>query len=347
MRSRLLAWAWIWVGVTALGAFFGTTLWLNYIAQGREAHFTASLVISLAEWWIWALLAPLPIWLAGRFPLSRPHVARDASVHLVAGFAAAALKALLERIVRIWLFGVAPYLLPSTVALHFLIYWAIVLLAIGAAYYRRSRARELQAAQLEARLSESRLELLRAQLQPHFLFNSLNTIAELIHEDPDRADRMLTGLSDLLRASLDAGGRQEVPLRDELDLTRRYLDIHAARFGDRLRVDIEVPEACLDARVPHFVLQPLVENAVVHGIAPSADPGLIRIAATASESQLELVVEDSGQGIDGAAPAAGIGLANTRARLEALYRGRASLVVAPRAGGGTRAVIVLPLERRR
>jgi sensor histidine kinase YesM len=271
-------------------------------------------------------------------------VARDVGVHTACGVAVAVLKALLERAARTWWFGAAPYVLPGTVALHFLIYWVVVGLAIAAVFYRRSRQRELHASQLETRLSEARLDLLRRQLQPHFLFNSMNAIAELIHENPDRADRMLSGLSDLLRESLHASGRQKVPLRDEIALTRRYLDLHAERLGERLRVRIDVPDECLDLAVPHFVLQPLVENAVVHGIAPAESGGWVRVAATRHTDSLVLTVEDSGEGLGGVDVAHGVGLSNTRARLDGLFGTRAVLAVRPRPGGGAIATIQLPIE---
>jgi signal transduction histidine kinase len=345
MRSRLLAWAGIWLGCTALGLFFGTTLWLNYVAQGREARLVASLQVSLAEWWIWALLAPVPVWLAGRYPLAPPHRVRDGLLHVLAGGVVAFAKAMLERGARVALFGVAPYMLPSTLALHFLIYWAIVVMTLAAAYYQRARARELQASRLEAHLTEARLDALRSQLQPHFLFNTLNTIAELVHEDAERADRMLAGLSDLLRASLDAGGRPRVALHDEVRLTERYLSIQQERFGDRLSVGFDVAEDCRDLLVPQLLLQPLVENAVVHGIAPTERGGRILVTVSRRERSLELVVEDDGAGPDGAAVRDGLGLSNTRARLETLYGDRASLVVQGRPAGGTRAVVHLPLEQ--
>jgi signal transduction histidine kinase len=343
MRSRWAIWAGIWLGCTVLGTFFGTTLWLNYLALGRDANFGASLTVSLVEWWIWALLAPIPILAAGRFPLGRPRVVRDVAVHAFVGIATAVTKAILERLARTWLFGVAPYVLPGTVALHFLIYWAIVAMALAAAYYRQSRQRQLQASQLEARLSEARLDLLRSQLQPHFIFNSLNTVAELIHEDPERADRMLAGLGDLLRTSLDASGRQHVPLRDELGLAERYLAIHTERYGDRLAVRVHAPDDCLDLPVPHFILQPLVENALVHGIAPAAAGGHVHVTADRVAGYLELIVEDSGVGFVVDDVAFGVGLSNTRLRLEVLHGGLASIDVQSRPGGGTRVVLRLPV----
>jgi len=344
MRSRLVVWVWIWLGWTALALFFATSLWLNYIARGQPANFRASLLVSLSEWWIWALLTPVVVWLARRWPIQRPWSLRNLFLHGAAGAVLATVKVLLERVVRIWIFGVAPYFLPSNLALHFLVYWAIVLLTMAEAYHRRSRQRELQAAEVEARLNEARLQLLQAQLQPHFLFNALNTIAETVHEDPDAADRMIAALGDLLRATLDGEG-QTVPLSEELSLAEKYLAIQQARFGERLRVEIDVPRAALAARVPRLLLQPLLENAIHHGLGSASNGGRIRVAASADGSTLRLEIHDNGQGfpVDGDAKF-GVGLTNTRARLEAMYSGAARFEVDAERPRGARVRISLPFE---
>ncbi|HUF47738.1 MAG TPA: histidine kinase, partial [Vicinamibacterales bacterium] len=206
MRFRLSTWLWIWAAWTLVGIFFGTTLWLNYVAAGRESSFRASLTVSLAEWWIWALLTPIPVLLARRWPLWPPWTARALLVHVPAGLGVAFLKAILERFARIWLFGVAPYLLPNNIVRHFLMYTALVGATHAVGYYQRSRERELEASRIEAQLHRARLDALEDQLRPHFLFNALNTIAEVVHEDPDKADRMIASLGDLLRGTLEREG---------------------------------------------------------------------------------------------------------------------------------------------
>jgi LytS/YehU family sensor histidine kinase len=207
--------------------------------------------------------------------------------------------------------------------------------------YGRSRARE---AAFESRLREAQLDLLRAQLRPHFLFNALNTISELVHEDPERADAMLGHLSALLRASIDAGDRQIAPLDEEIQLVEHYLAIQRVRFGDRLTVHLDVPEDCRLASVPHLVLQPLVENAIVHGISPRAEGGTVWITASRHAGAVVVKVEDDGVGLPPSRAAAGVGLANTRARLAAMYGDRASLDVATRPGGGV--LVTLTVEDR-
>jgi signal transduction histidine kinase len=350
LRARLQTWLWIWLGWTALGVFFAISLWLNYVATGREARFGASLTVSLTEWWIWALLTPVPLLLAARFPLTGQRRGRAIAVHLAAAVLLALSKVLAERVIRLWIFGVAPYFLPSNLALHFLVYWAIVALAHGAAYYRRSREEALRAAEMEARANAARLEALDARLQPHFLYNALNTIAETVHEDPDKADRMIAGLADLLRASLDAGG-PTTPLADELALVGRYLAIQQVRFDDRLRVEIDVPADLTGDEVPRLLLQPLVENAIHHGLRTRPEGGAIAIRARSVGDMLELVVEDDGDGpgttkatVD-EADSGGIGLANTQARLDVLYRGRARIELAARPGGGAVTTVRLPRAR--
>ncbi len=212
---------------------------------------------------------------------------------------------------------------------------------------RRLLARETQAAQLQARLSQARMDALASQLRPHFLFNTLNAISVLMHRDPAAADRMLTGLSELLRASLRAPSSHEIPLGEEVALLDRYVEIMRARYGPRLVVSRDVPPALAEARVPSFVLQPLVENALEHGVARRAGAGRVEVAAEADGGTLRLTVTDDGPGL---APARatdgseGVGLGNTRLRLEQLYGTEGRLSLEPAPGGGTRAVVEIPLR---
>jgi two-component system, LytTR family, sensor kinase len=341
MRARLRFWAWIWAGWSALALFFAISLWLNYIAQSRPAHFGPSLIVSLAECWLWAPLTPIVMLMARRFPFRAEHLASDFAVHVIAGAGIAFVKVTGERIVRLWIFGVAPYFLPSNLALHFLVYWVIAGATRGFEYYAESQQRILDAAQTEARLNEVRLQWLRAQLQPHFLFNALNTIAETVHEDPDRADRMIASVSDLLRVSLDAD--DAVPLAEEQRIAGLYLEIQQARFGDRLDVRWNVSDGVDAALVPCLLLQPLLENAIQHGLSPKADGGTIEITAGPSAGGLAITVADDGHGMAGNAE--GIGLTNTRARLAA-WSSAARLEVRQRDGGGTVVEIFLPEQPR-
>ena len=334
---RLRAWLAVWAGWTALALFFAVSTSLTYRSTGRPANWQLTITRALSEWWLWALLTPAIAWLSRRVPLHGPRAVRHAAIHAAAGAAIAVAKLFADRAVFAWLSGFWTYLLVSTLALDFAIYGGIVAAAHGVEYYRRSRERD----HLEARLAEARLQLLGMQLQPHFLFNTLNTIAEMVHEDPDKADAMIGGLSDLLRRTLELGPSQEITLEEELSLVERYLDIQRARFGDRLRVRIEADAAARAARVPALLLQPLVENAIRHGLALRRDAGRIEIAATSGDGAVRIVVVDDGPG-DRAGGPERLGLGNTRARLDALYGAAASLDLIHEPGRGTRVEVRLP-----
>ncbi|MFP2934867.1 sensor histidine kinase, partial [Pyxidicoccus sp. 3LG] len=204
-----------------------------------------------------------------------------------------------------------------------------------------------RADQLQAWLAEARLQGLAAQLRPHFLFNALNAVASLVHTNPDGAERMLARLGDLLRHSLESGERQEVTLREEQEALAPYLDIEQTRFGPRLKVEWSLAPDVLEARVPHLALQPLVENAIRHGLAPRAEPGRVRISAERDGGALRVRVQDDGMGLPGgSAPVrgGGVGLSNLRARLATLYGPRAVLELKPGTPRGAVAELRLPLR---
>jgi two-component system, LytTR family, sensor kinase len=342
MRRRIVAWAWVWAGWTALALFFALSTSLTYRSTGRAANWSINIGRALSEWWLWALLTPLVVWLARRFPLHGPSWRRSLGVHLVTGTAIAMAKTAADRVAFALLTGFWLYWLFTTLALQFVVYGAVVAAAHGREYYRRSRDRE----QLERTLAETRLQLLNMQLQPHFLFNTLNTIAELVHEDADAADRMITSLSELLRRTLELGASQEIPLSAELALLDTYLDIQRTRFGERLDVRVDVDEEVHDARVPILLLQPIVENAIRHGLAPGIGSGVVEITARRSGPSIVIEVTDEGLGVPafGARGRAGIGLGNTRERLDALYAGSSSLDLSNAAGRGARVTVRLPFR---
>ena len=229
--------------------------------------------------------------------------------------------------------------------------WSYVVLAsIVHAFYawRALRDRELREARLEASLSEARLQALQGQLQPHFLFNTLNVISSVMYADPEQADRLMSRLSDLLRSSLSAPQRPEVALEEEMHILGEYVDIMRARYGDRLDFNTHVDPEAREARVPAFLLQPLVENAIQHGVAKHAGSGRVDVHVERDRAGLVLRVVDDGPGIAGDPAAAigrGVGLLNTRQRLGHLHGASASLTLANRPEGGLIATVRIPYAR--
>jgi two-component system, LytTR family, sensor kinase len=288
------------------------------------------------QWYGWAILTPGIIALWNRFPLHRPLRPVSILVHTVASLVAGLVLAMGDAIVNSWARPSQPSLFASTrnwflggLPATTLAYFAI----LGASYAWQSaarlRARERQAAALESQLREAQLAALRMQLQPHFLFNSLNAVMALVRDrDTDRAIRALSLLSDVLRATVNAGESHETTLAREIDFVTRYLSIEQVRFGDRLRVTIQVPEYLRDAQVPVFILQPFVENALKHGVLRGRGANEIIIAAHADGATLVLDVRDDGCGLPAAGYAAtGVGISNARRRLEQMYGNRATLSV--------------------
>src|SRR5438874_3840691 len=219
--------------------------------------------------------------------------------------------------------GASSTLLGLRAALDVLFYWSLVGVCQAITNFRRSQERERRAAELEARFTSAKLQALRMQINPHFLFNTLNSIATLVYVNPRAADEMLGDLSELLRRSLDSMEEQEVPLAQELAFIGGYISIEQKRFGERLRVEQSVPDELMKALVPALILQPLVENAIRHGIEPQRGPGIISVEAKQDDKQLHLIVRDSGSGLPDAdfnsSGRRGIGLANIQARLQGLY----------------------------
>jgi two-component system LytT family sensor kinase len=319
---------------TALGIFSALQAY-NYVnlLYDRGQPFYLLLALNLTYWYAWAVLVPGILWLARRYRFGRLTWRRAAVMHLLGVVAATAAHAALTISAHVailqGLAGRPDEWVPMFKELFFLnfdwemmTYWTVVGLSHALDFHRESQEREITAAQLEARLAEAQLAALQRQLHPHFLFNTLNTISALMHRDIDAADTMLERLSDLLRLTLDRISLQQVALKDELDFIEKYLEIERARFGDRLKVSFDVAPGILDALVPTLLLQPLVENAVRHGIAPKLGGGRLEIAARRDGDRLRLVVRDNGAGLGNDTLQAfntGVGLSNTRSRLEHLY----------------------------
>jgi two-component system LytT family sensor kinase len=237
-------------------------------------------------------------------------------------------------------------LMISYTIMNFMKYWIVVLGHLGWQYYQRYRQREREASGLATALVEARLQALRMQINPHFLFNTLNTISALVHQSPPEADRMIVRLGELLRRTLDLKDAQEVPLSEEVDFLKLYLEIEQMRFQERLTVRFNIEPKTLSLLVPHLLLQPLVENAIRHGIEPRERPGRVEVSSRVSDGDtLELRVRDDGNGFVETAAGnrrEGVGLANVRSRLTHLYGAAHRFEVRPLAEGGVEAIVRIP-----
>jgi two-component system, LytTR family, sensor kinase len=301
------------------------------------------------EWIILGALIPITYFLGQRFPLRQPHVARNLAVHAV-GAALLCVGWAGLGIVFGKLLGTVPASLSSwmlrTVPWGVFMYFTSLGCVHAVTYFVEVREREAQAARLAAQVAEARLSALRMQLHPHFLFNSLNALLVLVRDhDTKNAERMLELLSDVLRQVLRGDTRQEVRLDEELRFLDDYLAVEQIRFSDRLKIVRAVQPTLLDAMVPQFILQPLVENALRHGIGRSVAGGTIEIGARLEGDDLVLWVSDDGPGVSDAPNALGVGLGNTRERIVTLYGARAGLELTERPGGGTLAQLRIPYRR--
>jgi sensor histidine kinase YesM len=303
-----------------------------------------------------ALLTPGIIWVARRFPVERGVWLRNLGVHvLTASIYAATAKIAWDFI---WTWRVPLYLtggfnlekLLWSISMGFsfgiALYGLIVLTIYAIGYYQRYQASLVECAKFETQLVQAQLKALRMQLDPHFLFNALHSISELVHEDPEAAEAMIARLSELLRRSLEGSGLQEVPLDEELEFLNLYLAIEKTRFEDRLAVVMDIDPAARQAMVPSLILQPLVENAIRHGISKRVVPGgRITISAERRDGNLLVRVTDNGAGLgpDPGAIHEGVGLSSTRGRLERLYGGGQRLEITP-AADGVEARIQIPFH---
>jgi two-component system LytT family sensor kinase len=345
----------IFGGWTLFGLFFACQRYIERAYAGSPTSWAKVLTAWAACAYLWAALTPFVLWLARRFPFGRERWARPLLIHVGAGILISiahlgvyllALQLLLGDAERTFAsFGNWWQMVVAELHFNFLLYSAIVGLSHALNHYRQKRERELAAAQFEAELAQAQLDALRLQLQPHFLFNTLNTISVLMLKDVNRARQTLGHLSELLRALLKHSETHEVTLKQELEFLENYLEIERARFPDRLKVGIYADPITLGARVPSLILQPLVENAIKHGIAPRAEAGRIEIRAERLNGSIRLQVRDDGAGItqqaaDGAA--CRVGLSNTKARLERMYGSGCRLELSDAPGGGTLVNILIP-----
>jgi signal transduction histidine kinase len=312
------------------------------------------IALTFMESWLWAAFTPLIFRLSSRLGIERSRWFVRIPILIIIGIAGSvAIYSILGYAREEWFdvprrgfstFAPLREIGRFRFANQLLVYFAVVAAGYAREYFLRDQERQREAVTLQAQLAEARLDALRMQINPHFLFNTLHAIAALVERDPPGVRKMIARLSDLLRRTIDTRAAAEVPLRDELSFLRGYIEIMEIRFQGKLRVTTEVDPAALDALVPNLVLQPVVENALEHGAGRVSD-GRVAITAAKRGDRLLLTVRDNGPGPDGTGrQSGGVGLANTRARLAQLYGDAASLTLRAADGGGAVAEIALPFR---
>jgi two-component system, LytTR family, sensor kinase len=344
-----------------------TVIWLLMCGQSlvyfRENHLPVPW-IKFVSWFLetpglWGLASPLCLWYIWKRPLTRADWKQSLPYQIAGWIVIPALLTLPLQLARLAasraldapeLYSPLNLLAFSRLYLNaFLAYLDVLLAGLAIYYARDARSKQLQASKLQARLAEAQLDVLRMQLHPHFLFNTLNTVSALMHRDVQAADRMLALLGDLLRDSFEKIGAQEVSLKQELGFLEKYLEIEKTRFRDRLSVETAIDPETLDAELPNLMLQPLVENAIRHGIARRREAGHIRLAAWRDGDRLELRVRDNGPGLSSEGEllgGSGVGLSNTQARLRQLYGAAHRFELLAPETGGLEVVLSIPFKLR-
>lgn len=333
-RRRWVRLALIWGIWTFIGIVFSFQGYFTSYRSERPILFTESLYMQMVWAYLFAVATPLVLWAADRLPIERSNWIRSALLHLPLSIVLAVLLTALGRVL-IWLRFSYPVGKPLTLesVTRFVIsnfseamgiYVMIALASYAYSYYSRYREGRLRTLQLEAQLSHAQLQALKMQLHPHFLFNTLHSISALLNKDVGAARKMITRLGDFLRLTLENSGSQEVTLQQEMEFLTCYLEIERIRFQNRLITHMDVSPDSLQAKVPNLILQPIVENAIRHGIAPRSTPGRLEIEAKQHNGTLRIQVRDNGPGLPKHRTSQnlikkGLGLANTETRLERLY----------------------------
>jgi signal transduction histidine kinase len=358
INRKWVKWGAIWATWTLFGFFFTSQFALQNQLSSKPIPLWKILMWQMVSGYVWFALSPLILWLTKKFPFEAVKWKSSLAVHLVASLVIAFFQQAIDTFFLTRL-GYPPnrqfpsflaayqYFIFINLHLSILIYWGVVGIKSAYSYYQKYRERELVTSKLEAQLATSRLQVLKMQLHPHFLFNTLNAISELIYKDRESAERMIGDLSDLLRMSFEKLEVQEISLKQELEFLKKYLEIEQMRFHDRLKVEMEISPDTLDASVPNMILQPLVENAIKHGIAPRSTGGKIQIGAARNNGSLELSVSDNGIGVpfnDLENLSEGVGLSNTRRRLRHLYGSRQKFELKSAEASGLEVNLTIPFK---
>jgi len=360
-RNSLQQWLIILGLWTLLGILYAGPVYFEVRAEGMGHSALKIFTWGVLTWLVWAPLTPVLMWLARRFSLIGDTWKRSLAVHIPAFLLSSALHSAAATAITLIVrpfdnMGDSPLgfwqryfaRLKGSFVPDLMIYCVVVGSCYAIDYYRKYREREFLAAQLEAQLAQAQLDTLRMQLHPHFLFNTLNGIVGLVRDKKnDAAVNMLVGLSDLLRHTLEHSERQEIELREELKFINLYLRIQQMRFSDRLQINIDIDPASTRALVPNLLLQPIVENALRHGISRNEADGELIIRSKAENGELTMTVQDNGKGLPAnwqLQSSNGIGLANTVARLQQLYGELHRLDIRNRDQGGVEVIVVMPFH---
>jgi len=346
---------------TALGLFEAARLYFDANVGTQVYTWTQTISWGLSDWYLWWALSYFIIRLTRKYGFADRMWPRNLAIHLAVAVVMSLIEIFLDA-VAIWVLDLLFYhQMPAGFAFSslyvlflrqmfhtaVLIYLLIAFVAAATSYYKQYRNEELRLASARTALVQAQLEALKSKLQPHFLFNTLNSISALVRDNPDAADRMIARLSELLRIALDNEGRQTLPLRQEIDFLKRYLEIQQIRFEERLTTEFNIDSEALDALVPNLILQPLVENAIKHGISNQKAGGRISVMARRKSGQLLLEISDDGPGMADPSEmdsSSGLGLRNTRERLLQLYADRQSLEFSNPSGRGMTVTIAIPYE---
>jgi signal transduction histidine kinase len=350
----------IWGIWTFIGIVFTLQGYFSSYRSERPMPFIDALYLQMTWSYLWALATPLVLWAAARLPIERNNWIRSSLLHVPLSILLSVFLTALGHI-ALWLYwgyrAGKPFSFANMsrfVVGNFSegigIYLMIALASYAFDYYRRYREGQLRTLQLEAQLSHAQLQALKMQLHPHFLFNTLHSISALLTKDVEAARKMITRLGDFLRLTLENSGSQEVTLEQEMEFLSCYLEIERIRFQNRLVTRIDLGEQTLDAKVPNLILQPIVENAIRHGIAPRSTPGLIEIEAKQLNSMLRIQVRDNGPGLSDHRTSVnlfkkGLGLANTKTRLERLYGADHLLDLGNNPDGGLIVTLEIPFHK--
>ena len=358
---------WFCIGMAATLAYYQ----MYRMSPGKDGHLWTAAVMEFSQLIGFFLLTPPSFWLAVRYPIQRANWVKPVLVHLAAGLVFTMGHLIIRGLTpygyydaghKIWTYTfwdvqAHSFRFPGAVLQRVFmtnvvddvttVYLPIVIVAHAALYYRKFQEKELRAAQFAAQLTTARLQVLKSQMQPHFLFNTLHSISALMLTNVAAADRMMTSLSDLLRLSLENNGKQLTTLGNEIEFLSVYLEIEKTRFEDKLQVDFDIEPECLDTQVPHLLLQPLVENAVRHGISKRSQPGQVRVLARRNNGSLQVWIQDTGPGFD--APSEelfkrGLGLSVARERLQTLYAERQECKIKNLLGGGAEVYLRIPFS---